>query len=95
MFLLGRLVLAVTAGLLAGCAVGPDYHRPDVPLLKQYHSQPAVQQRSASRMAQAHAGLGAADLLRRRPDIIVAERHLAAFHARTGSRDEKNRRSGR
>ena len=95
MFLLRTLVLAVTAGLLAGCAVGPDYHRPDVLLLKQYHSQPAVQQRSASRMAQVHAGLGAADLLRRRPDIIVAERHLAAFHARTGSRDEKNRRSGR
>lgn len=50
---------------------------------------------ATARMAQAHAGLGAADLLRRRPDIIVAERHLAAFHARTGSRDEKNRRSGR
>ncbi|OQR51139.1 hypothetical protein BI322_19825 [Klebsiella oxytoca] len=51
MFLLRTLVLAVTAGLLAGCAVGPDYHRPDAPLLKQYHSQPAVQQRSASRIA--------------------------------------------
>ena len=35
MFLLRTLVLAVTAGLLAGCAVGPDYHRPDAPLLKQ------------------------------------------------------------
>ena len=95
MFPLRTLALVVSSALLAGCAVGPDYHRPDVPLLKQYHFQPAVQQRSASRMAQAHAGLGAADLLRRRPDIIVAERHLAAFHARTGSRDEKNRRSGR
>lgn len=51
MFLLRTLVLAVTASLLAGCAVGPDYHRPDAPLLKQYHSQPAVQQRSASRIA--------------------------------------------
>ena len=51
MFLLRTLVLAVTAGLLAGCAVGPDYHRPAAPLLKHYHSQPAVQQRSASRIA--------------------------------------------
>lgn len=51
MFLLRTLILAVTAGLLAGCAVGQDYHRPDAPLLKHYHSQPAVQQRSASRIA--------------------------------------------
>ena len=128
MFLLRTLVLAVTAGLLAGCAVGQDYHRPDAPLLKHYHSQPAVQQRSASRiasfdvwwegfnnpmlsslvsdalaqnldLAQATAQIASmgmpADLLRRRPDIIVAERHLAASHARNRGTNEKNRRSGR
>lgn len=39
----------VSSGLLAGCAVGPDYHRPDVPLPDRYQS--AMQQRSATRPA--------------------------------------------
>lgn len=51
MFLLRTLALAVTAGLLAGCAVGPDYQRPDAPLAKRYQAQSAIQQRSASRSA--------------------------------------------
>ncbi|WP_413730580.1 efflux transporter outer membrane subunit [Sodalis sp. RH22] len=51
MFLLRTLALAVSTGLLAGCAVGPDYHRPDAPLSKQYLSQPAVTQREVSRPA--------------------------------------------
>lgn len=39
----------VSSGLLAGCAVGPDYHRPDMPLPDRYQS--AMQQRSATRPA--------------------------------------------
>ncbi|MEJ5177448.1 efflux transporter outer membrane subunit [Erwinia sp. MYb416] len=51
MFPLRTLALVVSAGLLAGCAVGPDYHRPDAPLAERYQAQSAVQQRSASRPA--------------------------------------------
>lgn len=49
MFSLRTLSLMVSAGLLAGCAVRPDYHRPDVPLPDRYQS--AMQQRSATRPA--------------------------------------------
>ncbi|MNB83984.1 Outer membrane protein OprM precursor [compost metagenome] len=51
MFPLRTLALVVSAGLLAGCVVGPDYHRPDAPLAERYQAQSAVQQRSASRPA--------------------------------------------
>lgn len=47
MFSLRTLSLMVSSGLLAGCAVGPDYHRPDMPLPDRYQS--AMQQRSATR----------------------------------------------
>lgn len=49
MFSLRTLSLMVSSGLLAGCAVGPDYHRPDMPLPDRYQS--AMQQRSATRPA--------------------------------------------
>ncbi|NKE96323.1 efflux transporter outer membrane subunit [Pantoea agglomerans] len=49
MFSIRTLSLMVSSGLLAGCAVGPDYHRPDVPLPDRYQS--AMQQRSATRPA--------------------------------------------
>ncbi|WP_411556372.1 efflux transporter outer membrane subunit (plasmid) [Pantoea agglomerans] len=49
MFSLRTLSLMVSSVLLAGCAVGPDYHRPDVPLPDRYQS--AMQQRSATRPA--------------------------------------------
>ncbi|KIC87010.1 efflux transporter outer membrane subunit [Pantoea agglomerans] len=49
MFSLRTLSLMVSSGLLAGCAVGPDYHRPEVPLPDRYQS--AMQQRSATRPA--------------------------------------------
>lgn len=48
---LRTLALVISTGLLAGCAVGPDYHRPDAPLSEQYQAQSAVQRRSASRPA--------------------------------------------
>ncbi|SDU95603.1 efflux transporter outer membrane subunit [Pseudomonas mucidolens] len=40
--------LLVSASLMAGCAVGPDYHRPDAPLSARYLGQPSVGQRSAA-----------------------------------------------
>jgi len=49
MFPLRTLALVVSSALLAGCAVGPDYHRPDAPLPERYQAQSAVQQRSSSR----------------------------------------------
>lgn len=42
--------LAVAA-LLAGCAVGPDYVRPDAPLPAEFHGQRALDQRSAANQA--------------------------------------------
>ncbi|WP_183130093.1 TolC family protein, partial [Serratia plymuthica] len=51
MFSLRTLALVVSTGLLAGCAVGPDYHRPDAPLSDRYQAQSAVQHRSAARPA--------------------------------------------
>jgi len=51
MFPLRNLALMVSSVLLAGCAVGPDYYRPDAPLPERYQAQSAVQQRSVSRTA--------------------------------------------
>lgn len=43
------LALLLCASVMAGCAVGPDYRRPDVPLPARYMGQAAVgQQRGAS-----------------------------------------------
>ncbi|MCR9001882.1 efflux transporter outer membrane subunit [Rahnella perminowiae] len=48
MFPLRTLALVVSTGLLAGCTVGPDYHRPAVPLPEHYQTQPALRERSVS-----------------------------------------------
>ncbi len=37
--------LLVSAGLMAGCTVGPDYHRPDAPLSDHYMGQPSAELR--------------------------------------------------
>ena len=37
------IALLVSAGLLTGCAVGPDYHRPDAPLSARYVGQATVE----------------------------------------------------
>ncbi|MGI8465694.1 efflux transporter outer membrane subunit [Pectobacterium punjabense] len=42
------LALVVAASVMAGCAVGPDYHRPDVPLSDRYQTPSAVQQSVAN-----------------------------------------------
>ncbi|WP_183681533.1 efflux transporter outer membrane subunit [Pseudomonas sp. Tn43] len=46
-----RLALLVSASLMAGCAVGPDYQRPDVPLSDRYMGQTIVEQRPGPRQA--------------------------------------------
>ncbi|WP_248747019.1 efflux transporter outer membrane subunit [Pseudomonas sp. MWU12-2037] len=42
------VALLVSASLIAGCAVGPDYHRPDAPLPDRFLGQPLVEQRPAA-----------------------------------------------
>lgn len=42
------LALIVSTSLLAGCAVGPDYHRPAAPLEEHFQAQSSLQQRNAS-----------------------------------------------
>ena len=44
MFVLRALSLLVSGSLLAGCAVGPDYHRPDLALSDRYQTSSAVSQ---------------------------------------------------
>jgi NodT family efflux transporter outer membrane factor (OMF) lipoprotein len=45
------LATVVAAALLTGCAVGPDYVRPDAPLPTKFHGQMALDQRSAANKA--------------------------------------------
>ena len=45
------LALLVSASLIAGCAVGPDYQRPNAPLPDRYMGQSAVEQRQGMRHA--------------------------------------------
>jgi len=43
-----RLPALLAVALLAGCAVGPDYVRPDMPMTQRYLGQTAVEQRPAA-----------------------------------------------
>lgn len=45
-------IVLTVAGLLAGCAVGPDYNRPDTPMQEKYFGQAAVNQRHAATRAE-------------------------------------------
>ena len=45
------LALVVSTSLAAGCAVGPDYHRPQAPLAEQYIGRPAIEARPATTTA--------------------------------------------
>ena len=45
------LALVVGTSLAAGCAVGPDYHRPQAPLAEQYIGRPAIEARTATTTA--------------------------------------------
>ena len=49
MFSLHTIALVVSTSLLAGCTVGPDYHRPEAPFSKHYQAQSFVRKSSASR----------------------------------------------
>ncbi|KQV61520.1 MULTISPECIES: efflux transporter outer membrane subunit [unclassified Duganella] len=42
------LSISLIAGLAAGCAVGPDYARPDAPLPQHYFSKEAIEQRGSA-----------------------------------------------
>jgi len=60
-------LIAIVTSLLAGCAVGPDYIRPAVPMLEQFHGQAAIDQRHATSNADLvtwWAGFGDARLTR-------------------------------
>lgn len=93
MFSLRTLSLMVSSGLLAGCAVGPDYHRPDVPLPDRYQS--AMQQRSATRPANFAVwweGFNdpllsrlVSDALAQNPDIAQASARMAQARAGLGA----------
>lgn len=59
------LALMISTSLAAGCAVGPDYHRPDAPLADHYLGQDAVERRTAgapASFARWWAGFGDAQL---------------------------------
>lgn len=59
------LALVISTSLAAGCAVGPDYHRPDAPLADHYLGQAAVERRAAAApasFARWWAGFGDAQL---------------------------------
>ncbi|WP_460114971.1 efflux transporter outer membrane subunit [Pseudomonas sp. H2_D02] len=45
------LALLLGTCLMAGCAVGPDYHRPVAPLSSRYLGQPSVEQQSSTSQA--------------------------------------------
>ncbi|HEY1612033.1 MAG TPA: TolC family protein, partial [Paraburkholderia sp.] len=45
------LALLLCAGVMTGCAVGPDYRRPEVALPDHYMGQAAVEQRQAAARA--------------------------------------------
>ncbi|OPG72166.1 RND transporter [Pseudomonas ogarae] len=60
-------VLLVSASLIAGCAVGPDYQRPDVPLSNRYMGQPSAEQRPGATQ------VGLADWWRGFGDPLLAD----------------------
>ena len=45
------IVLLVGASLMAGCAVGPDYQRPDAALSDRFLGQSSIEQRSGTSKA--------------------------------------------
>lgn len=51
MFASRLLALLVFTGAIAGCAVGPDYHRPNVSLPKHYTEQAAIERQHATTTA--------------------------------------------
>ena len=44
------LVVLISTDLVGGCAVGPDYQRPEISLSERFLGQEAVEQRPVSSM---------------------------------------------
>jgi NodT family efflux transporter outer membrane factor (OMF) lipoprotein len=87
--LLTAAVLAVTA---TGCAVGPDYRRPDAPVPDHYLGQPAAAQRPASDLKAWWNGFGdpqlasyVAQALERNLDLAQATARVAQARAGLGA----------
>lgn len=90
-----RAHAALVASLLAGCAVGPDYVRPDMPMPARFQGQAAVDQRQATESADLAAwwtGFGDPQLARfvtlaleQNLDLAQASARVAQARAGLGS----------
>jgi NodT family efflux transporter outer membrane factor (OMF) lipoprotein len=86
------LAALVVAALLTGCAVGPDYVRPDAPLPSQFHGQAALDQRPATTRADLVGwwnGFGDPELARfvelsLEQDLDLAQASARVLQARAG-----------
>ena len=93
MFALRMLTAAVLAVTATGCAVGPDYRRPDAPVPDHYLGQPAAAaQRPASDLAAWWNGFGdprlagyVAQALERNLDLAQAMARVAQARAGLGA----------
>lgn len=92
------LVVLISTGLVAGCAVGPDYHRPEISLSERFWGQDAVEQRPESStvdlvdLVDWWAGFGDPQLtrlvtlaLQQNLDLAQAEARIAQARAGLGS----------
>ncbi|MDR3409956.1 MAG: TolC family protein [Formivibrio sp.] len=91
------LISLIVAGLSAGCAVGPDYIRPETPMPDHYLGQEAVEQRHANATADIVAwwdGFGDPQLtrfvtlaLQQNLDFVQASARVAQARAGLGAAD--------
>ncbi|EKO0513850.1 efflux transporter outer membrane subunit [Pseudomonas aeruginosa] len=89
------LVVLISTGLVAGCAVGPDYQRPEISLSERFLGQEAVEQRPVSSMGDLidwWAGFGDPQLtrfvtlaLQQNLDLAQAEARIAQARAGLGA----------
>jgi NodT family efflux transporter outer membrane factor (OMF) lipoprotein len=89
-----RIHAALVAAVLSGCAVGPDYTRPDVPISDRFQGKAAVDQREATASADFAAwwtGFGDPQLARfvtlaleQNLDLAQASARVAQGRARLG-----------
>lgn len=89
------LVVLISTGLVAGCAVGPDYQRPAISLSERFLGQDAVEQRPVSSTADLidwWAGFGDPQLtrfvtlaLQQNLDLAQAEARIAQARAGLGA----------
>ncbi|MBL0949129.1 MAG: efflux transporter outer membrane subunit [Pseudomonas sp.] len=89
------LVVLISTSLVAGCAVGPDYQRPEISLSERFLAQDAVEQRPVSSTADLidwWAGFGDPQLtrfvmlaLQQNLDLAQAEARIAQARAGLGA----------